>query len=308
MTDPKRHHWWPLAQSKYWVGDDEKVYVIKSDGSFFKANPLNIGVESELYTRFVGDNLEKDVSIEKWFASEVDGRIKSFLNFFENKDNIRRRQDRGRDAEKDKMRPLGFLMRNYIEYYQVPDDIRWDIACYVAASLVRHPNYLKKLVEFYSAHGVSGLDVRNSALENMGQLYGMYREYIFNSTLILLRLVDGVEYLFSDGGITVQEPWDPNSVIPFDVHAPLTPSLALQVFPTKRNLHIPYVSVFEGNKQLAKNQNRIALADAQRFVFSRSAPPTNFVKEHFGVPAPKVHGFRLVDGKFETIYDPGRSN
>jgi hypothetical protein len=78
MTKAKRHHWWPMAQSVYWTNSDGFVSVTRSDGTVFPANPLNIGVESELYTRF-SEERGKDTGIEEWFAQTIDGPAKQMI-------------------------------------------------------------------------------------------------------------------------------------------------------------------------------------------------------------------------------------
>jgi hypothetical protein len=43
-----------------------------------------------------------------------------------------------------------------------------------------------------------------------------------------------------------------------------------------------------------------------QFVFSRQKPPLQFIKEHFGKPAPKSIGIRMRNGEVETRFDRSR--
>ena len=61
-----------MTQSRYWTDTDGFVNVARADGTVFRANPLNIGVKSELYTRF-GEDGGKDTTVEEWFAEAIDG-------------------------------------------------------------------------------------------------------------------------------------------------------------------------------------------------------------------------------------------
>src|SRR5437879_3872201 len=87
---PKRHHWWPRAQSKHWTDATGRVFVTRADGTTFRTNPLNIGVEAELYTRFDEDDSKKG-EIEDWFAETIDGPATQMIAHLLDPSNIRRR-------------------------------------------------------------------------------------------------------------------------------------------------------------------------------------------------------------------------
>lgn len=55
----------------------------------FHTSPINLGVESELYTRF-GDGDAKDTSIEAWFAEAIDDPASAMLEHLLDPSNIRR--------------------------------------------------------------------------------------------------------------------------------------------------------------------------------------------------------------------------
>jgi hypothetical protein len=112
------------------------------------------------------------------------------------------------------------------------------------------------------------------------------------------------EFIFSDGGITAQEPWSKRT-IPFEIYVPLTPKLSLNVLPLP-NAYTKGLWVTRVNTRGVARYNRIMLSEAKRFVFSRSAPPLAFIQKHFGMPAPSPFGSRLVNGRLETIYNPSR--
>ena len=74
------------------------VFVTRADGSVFRANPINIGVESELYTRFVDGNV-KDTSIEEWFAEAIDYPAKKMIEHLLDPSNVRREAFHGDPAK-----------------------------------------------------------------------------------------------------------------------------------------------------------------------------------------------------------------
>ena len=282
------------------------MLVTRADGSSFRANPTNIGVESELYTRF-GENDTKDTSVEEWFASEIDGPAKTMIEHLLDAQHVRRISYVGDSAKAETVRALGFRVNPYVDVIALPTKIRLSIARYLSALLVRHPTYLAKLNEFHRDEVQSHDDRIELALANMVHLYNVYGKMISKSMIMMSRRVESAEYLYADGGLVVQEPWRRADGIPFDIHAPITPDIALQVIPlpTKTNLSIMPIS--EATDQGVARQNRIVLGGATRFVFSKSPPPTDFVVNHFGKPAPRNIGYRFKDGRMETKYDPSRS-
>jgi hypothetical protein len=307
MKEAKRHHWWPMTQSQLWTAADGLVYVARSDGRTFRANPLNIGVESELYTRF-GEQDRKDTSIEKWFGEAIDGPANAMINHLLDAGNVVRRPFQGNPVKVETVRTLGFRVRAYVDEVLIPPDVRQAISQYLAALLVRHPSYLAKLTDFHSLDSSSSTDARNRALDNMLHLYGVYSEAIAGSVFILTRRGGSAEYLYADGGIVAEEPWRTTHGIPFDIHAPLTPDIAIQILPMP--IHGPNdlgrAALVEVTNQGISRQNRIVLGSAVRFVFSRQAPPIQFISRYFGRPAPRNIGYRVVNGRLETKYDPTR--
>jgi hypothetical protein len=184
--------------------------------------------------------------------------------------------------------------------------VRNAVARYLAALLVRHPTYLAKLVKFHEGEATSKTDARNRALDNMLQLYELYSDKIRASVLMISRRVGSAEYLYADGGLMVDEPWRSLHGIPFDIHAPLTPEIALEVLPIPLSSDLAIVNIMEVNNQGVARQNRIALGGAKRFVFSRKTPPSTFITKYFGLPAPRNIGYRIVNGRLETTYDSSR--
>ncbi len=69
-----------------------------------------------------------------------------------------------------------------------------------------------------------------------------------------------------------EEPWRTEYGIPFDIHAPLTPDIALQVLPIPSSYDLDTAAILESNNQGTARLNRIILGGAERFVFSRQAP------------------------------------
>ena len=71
MSKPKRHHWWPQLQSRHWTNPEGNINVIRRDGTVFAANPKNIGVMSQLYSR-VDAHGNVNTDIEEWFSKEIE--------------------------------------------------------------------------------------------------------------------------------------------------------------------------------------------------------------------------------------------
>jgi hypothetical protein len=150
---------------------------------------------------------------------------------------------------------------------------------------------------------------KNRALDNMIQLYDVYAKRISTAVFMISRRVGDAEYLHADGGLMVEEPWRHDHDIPFDIHAPLTPDIAIEVLPmplTVVGSNLTSAIVMESTKQGVARQNRIILAGAKRFVFSRQSPPVEFIVKHFGKPAPKNIGIGIRDDRLETFHDPSR--
>jgi len=294
-----------MAQSRYWTNEAGFVHVTRSSGSNFQSNPTNIGVESELYTRFDEDN-NKDTQIEDWFAEAIDGPATKIIEHFINPANVRRKAFRGDPVKARTVHALGFRVNPYVDEIALPLDIRVATAQYISALLVRHPKYLTKLVAFHQKHESSARNARERALDNMLTLYGQYTERITSAVVMITRRVDENEYIYADGGLHVQEPWQHESGVPFDIHAPLTPDLALQVLPIPFSLDLDRAMIMEATNQGVARQNRIVLGVAERFVFSRQPPPIKFIIDNFGKPAPRNIGYRIVNGRIETSFDPTR--
>ncbi len=303
MSKPKRHHWWPVAQSKQWTDRNGLIFVTRSDGTHFQTSPLNIGVESELYTRF-GDNDSKDTDVEDWFAQTIDGPATTMIEHLLDPSHVRRSHFVPDRSKAQVARRLGYRIHPYLEKIELPPAIRTAIARYVAALLVRHPTYLRKLVQF---HRDVGPNARNRALDNMLDLYSAYAERIEHSVFIVSRTSGDAEYLYADGGVMVKEPWSQAYGIPFDIHAPITPDLAIAVLPVPNGgVDLRTATVAELTNQGVARHNRIVLAGAERFVFSRRVPPGQFIAKYFGKPAPESIGYRIVDSRLETFHDPSR--
>jgi len=307
MGQPKRHHWWPMTQSRYWTDADGLVRVTRADGTAFRTNPLNIGVESELYTRFLEDD-RKDTAIETWFAEAIDGPATRMIDHLLDSSNVTRHSFRGNPQKAVTVRALGFRVNPYFDKIAIPPAIRRAVSEYIAALLVRHPRYLSRLIDFHRTDGLSRQSIRNRALDNMLHLFKVYAERISTSVFIVTRRIGSAEYLYSDGGVNVEEPWHTGNVIPFDIHAPVTPDIALQVLPVPLELpdDLTVAVISESTNQGVARQNRIALGGAIRFVFSKQVIPGQFIRRNFGKPAPKNIGHRIVDGHFEAWYDPTR--
>ncbi len=307
MGKPKRHHWWPMTQSRHWTGKDGNVTVTRADGSSFKTNPVNIGVESELYTRFLEDGT-KDTSVEEWFAQVIDTPASTMIEHLLDSSNVTRTRFQGHPEKVRAAKAVGFRVPRYIDRISTPVEIRQSIADYVAALLVRHPRYLARLINFNKESSASDDVTKSLGLDNMLRLYAIYRERIAQSVFIVTKRVGSSEYLYADGGLVVEEPWRRDFGIPFDIHAPITPDIALQILPVPSHFasDLTFATVAESTNQGVSRQNRIILGGARRFVFSREEISPTFIAANFGKPAAKNIGIGMTDGRFETLYDPTR--
>lgn len=305
---PKRQHWWPLVQSKHWVNERGQIHACRKDGTFFSSNPLNLAVESELYT-FLESNGSKNAELELWLSREIDDPLEAALAFVSDKGRIERRRIISHDPQKAELcKKLGYRITPYVEFLTITNDVRHTLARYIAAQLVRTPHYLEKLIDFQVRENEIGdkNDAKKYALNNLKTLFELYADRIFHADLMLLGRDGNFEFLFADGGLQVAEPWRSQSGIPFDIHAPLTPDLTLQVLPVRDPVFGNQLPLSFATDAGVSRMNRIVVGAARRFVFSRGAPPANFVAKNFGVPAPKNIGYRYVNGELETIYDPTR--
>ncbi|GLH67741.1 hypothetical protein GETHED_21050 [Geothrix edaphica] len=304
-NQPKRHHWWPMAQSQHWTDADGLVFASRSNGTYFRANPLNIGVESELYTRFGSDN-SKDTSIEDWFANTIDSPVTQIFKHLFDPSNITRQSFDPDPMKAKSAKEIGYKINSYIDKISLPSNIRAAISAYLAALLVRHPTYLSKLINFHNDGSNPRETVKDIALDNMLELFELYYQKIRSAVFIVSRRIGTSEFLYADGGILVDEPWRREFGIPFDIHAPLTPDIAIQVLPIPDHGELSYAFIAESTNQGVSRQNKIILGGAQRFVFSRQPPPSTFIQRHFGVPAPKNIGYSFINGQLNTTYDPSR--
>jgi len=220
--------------------------------------------------------------------------------------NVRRRPFRGDPSKEETVKQLGFRVNPYVDSIRITDEVRNAIASYIAALLVRNPTYLARLVNFHRENGTTPNTVRNRALDNMLYLHGVYADQIRKSALMITRRVESAEYLYADGGLIVREPWSNLHDMPFDIHTPLTPDIAIEVLPVPLAIDMTEAQIGEATDRGVARQNRIILGGAQRFVFSRQTPPIRFISKNFGRPAPKNIGYRIVDGRLDTRYEPSR--
>lgn len=287
------------------------LHVVRADGTTFRAPPSKVGVEGELYTRLDPSGV-KDRDIERWFSREIETPFASALPAVLSLDGIQRRKfpGRGDPVQLKEVQELGFIVGDYDERMPLTTSVRTAITNYLAALVVRSPSYLSKLTDWHLANnGSSDLPFapatfRSFALENMLYLYNVYREAIAGGYIILTIADCDREFLFVDGGVTAREPWSKRPM-PFDLYAPLTPKLAFNVLPLPE-AYTGGLWISRVNARGVARYNRMMLADAKRFVFSKSPPPVSFIAKHFGVTAPSPFGSRWIDGKLETKYDRSR--
>lgn len=301
MNIPKRHHWWPQLNSGNWCNAEGKISVLNRDGTMFLGQPQGLGVVGHLYSKEL-EGGEKDTSIETWFAHEVDGPFSRVLKKLSDESSIRRQPFRGDPGKAAVAKQIGYRVSNFVEYIPITLEEREKIAKYVAALLVRNPNYLNKLEAF---HRLSA-SPKNSALDNMKYIYNIYLNKIMIADLMLIKRDAENEFLFSDGGIVAREPWSEDGGIPFDIHYPMTPDLALQVLPALQQAFPHVIPVCRAANQGISAHNRITLQYANKQVFGRNSIPIDFVMKNWGRAAPQHIGFRHINGNLETKVDWSR--
>jgi len=321
MNEPKRHHWWPILQSQHWTGASGKLYATKSSGESIYVNPRNIGLEGDLYTRYDLTGT-KDLTIEKWFSSEIEGPFRETLDFLASLPGLRKVRlpplPREHQHKEHTAKELGFIIGNYEETIDLPNEHRLSLSKYLSALLVRNPMYIRKLQEFHNRESVDWLKsnvgtddfrsvVKTVALDNMLKLFDTYGKRIVAADFLFLKREAGHEFLFADAGIVAQEPWR-SGPIPFEIHAALTPDLAVEVLPAPVS-YFPRRGILGRVSNVGVRRfNRVVVGNAERFVFSRGAPPIEFIKKHFGKPAPDAYGYQWTNGRMETIYDRARDD
>lgn len=301
MNIPKRHHWWPQLNSGHWCNADGKINVLNRDGSTFLGKPQGLGVVGHLYSKELEDG-SKDTAIETWFAHEVDGPFSETLNKLTDEKLVSRQPFQGNPQKAQVAKQLGYRITKEVEYISIFLDDRERISKYVAALLVRNPNYLKKLEDFHKLSEIP----KNNALYNMRQIYDIYFEKIMMADFIIIKRDSDNEFVFSDGGIVAREPWSQNGGIPFDIHYPMTPDLALQILPALHQAFPRTIPIFRAANQGVSSHNRITLQYADRQVFGRGAIPSKFVMKNWGRAAPQHIGYRHVNGELETKVDWSR--
>jgi hypothetical protein len=282
------------------------VCVSRADGTCFAANTENVAVERNLYTLYERDG-SRNVEIERWFSAAIETPFSQTLPALIEAEVLREPFD-GDPRKANTVRELGFAVTPYREFSMIRKRHRRVLCDYIAALLVRTPRYLAKLDTFHSRENASdATESRNLSLANMLSLYELYRETIGNSSLMLLLADGNDEFLYADSGVTAQEPWGPD-YLPFSIHAPLTPRLAVEVMPVRGWSQTSKCFVARAEDAATARMNRITLSSAERFVFSRSIPSSDFVRRYFGLPAPASIGHRWVDGRLETMHDKNRDD
>lgn len=306
MNKPKRHHWWPQLQSRHWCDDEGFINVVSKDGSVARRTPVNLGVQTHLYSKIELGGA-RDPSIEKWFAEEVDGPFDQAFSRIFDFTNVRYEPVQDWPEKRAEVKELGYQLGNRIEFLKVTENDREALARFIAGLLVRNPVYLDRILDFYRNQGSIEDDAtaKNLTLENMLYVFELYLEVIRDATLGVLRAIGSNEFIFPDSGIIASEPWRTGR-IPFDIHAPLTPRISVQVLPVRGERRPADFFVTDSNNTGTARHNRISLGYAAQSVFTRQTPPVQFIKKYFGVPAPKNIGYRFVNGQLETKYDRTR--
>jgi len=284
MNNPKRHHWWPELQSKHWTDSSGLIFGTKSDGSYFQAQPKNIGVESQLYTRYTTTG-DSDLTIEKWFAAEIESPFRESLDYLVRLPGLLREPFRLPAEKIAEAKSLGFVVRDYRESIDIPAKHRASLGLYIAALVVRSPRYLAKIQQFHEANSTFSNDreIKTITLDNMLHLFNVYKDSIAKSTFLFTVREGKNEFLFSDGGVAPKEPWKPGP-LPFDILVPLTPDLAVTVLPSPTGdlSRERRFLLGRANAQGIARLNRKILSTAAQLVFSRSTPPSSFIKNISG--------------------------
>src|SRR5712671_6013267 len=134
MSTPKRHHWWPQLQIKYWADSEARIHMIRPDGSLARLTKEQIAVEGNLYT-FTEESGEKNTDIESWFASEIEAPFSPVLDQLVQLQGLRRKGFKPEEKEVRMVREMGIEVFPYLEFVEVTPEHRDAISGYVAALL-----------------------------------------------------------------------------------------------------------------------------------------------------------------------------
>lgn len=267
----------------------------------------------ELYTRTDADG-RPNTEIEEWFSKEIET---PFLPVLERIISLPGKSTSPApwNPQKEKvLRQLGFITGATLDFITLTNTENEILAHYIAALLARTPKYLQKINVYHER--VFPADIRwgpfnrealmvQANLNHMRTVIETYRVAIASSDLIFLKAKREREFLYSDTGIFVPEPWNDHGV-PFDIHVPLTPEISVEVLPVPNRAFVGKFPLAYLNAQGVSRMNRIIVGNAENFIFSRSSPPLDFIHRNFGVPAPKCIGTRVQDGRVVAFYDPSR--
>ena len=264
--------------------------------------PKDTAVEGHLYS-ITSEDGARDASIEVWLGSKVDGPFAPLIDSIASRTRIT--VPLQSDPKKVAVaKRVGFRLGPTQEYIEISEMEREKIALYVAALIVRTPQYLQKLKAFHKGDLPAERDANEAALKNMIWLLDLYKGYLCEADFLLTEACGSHRFLVSDGVVGVSEPWSRGGIAPFDVGIPLTPTLRLDAFPCRDGRSFGgYIPVSSAGNKLVSLMNRQALALARRFVVSRDYPPLDFIQKYWGKPAPAAFGHRLENGVMQLSVD-----
>jgi len=229
---------------------------------------------SELYTR-IDANGNPNTEIEEWFSTKIEGPFRPILDQILTLPHLTTEPAPHNAEKKNLVNQLGFITNKSVDFIKLSNNEVHLLSKYIAALLVRTPTYLTKIANYHDtitpAEFSWGPFCRNDLitqikLNQMLQALDAYYEVISKSDFIFIKTKCDKEFLYSDTGIVAQEPWNSGG-IPFDIHAPLTPELAVNVLPAPNPVFRNKCPVAYLNSQGVSRMNRIIVGNAENFVW-----------------------------------------
>lgn len=277
MNEPIRHHWWPQLNSKLWKAEDGLIKFMNSKGIIKKSQPINIGIVKNLYS-FYDENDKINNKVER-ILSKIDGKMAEFIINFNNKkieDRIFYRENYLQFKE------LGYKVEKGIDIIKLSRKEISIISLYIASMLVRTPKNLYNL-------GLKYIDHKNPKAESLTEMLTLclkYYNHIKNGEICFLKKDASNEFIFTDGGPIMDQPFSQYSDLPFTIHFPLSPEICIQFIAAPKLYKAKSYIVKCSNTAIA-NHNRLIMSGAKDFVYGRSKIPIDFCMKHWGKSPPK---------------------
>ncbi|GAO77479.1 DUF4238 domain-containing protein [Sphingopyxis sp. C-1] len=292
MSDPKRHHWWPMCHSTLWTGDDGCIAIMNASGEVDRRRPKNLAVR-KYYNSILRADGTRDASLETFFANEIEGvagPVLARLATESRRDHqLERHYDKARlKSQRKEIKQDGFVPDDRAFSTHLPAEDRRALARYVASLIVRVPSYKDELnsermrQDIATFLGLTSEEARRETDENHLEIVrdhlNDYSALLEQCAFVLLDAPDGLEFLIGD-----------TPVIPAalgfgeaEAMCPIAPNRALFMIRGYRPPFDDRIAIFRSMPKSVKAFNKTMVQNAEREIFCRTPPPAKFVKDHLG--------------------------